>query len=136
MLTRNGTGIVFVHSIIMQKKFCRQACALIFAVLLLSGCSNSTPGNSSGSVPGPPSAAGSVTSRGEEIFQQRCIACHGPNGNYRNNNAADLQLSRLDSIGIVNTIKNGRSPMPMFDGVIPDSDMAQLVHYVESLRRE
>lgn len=73
--------------------------------------------------------------RGQQIFRQRCERCHGLNGNYRNNNAADLQLSRLDSIGIVTTIINGRGAMPLFDHAIPDSDLGQLEQYVQSLRK-
>jgi mono/diheme cytochrome c family protein len=77
----------------------------------------------------------SNTRRGQEIFRQRCEKCHGLNGNYRNNNAADLQLSRLDSIGIVTTIINGRGAMPMFDHSIPDSDLSEVEQYVKTLRK-
>jgi len=80
-------------------------------------------------------SAGVSTARGKELFEQRCINCHGLSGNKRNNNAADLQLTRLDSIGIINTIINGRGAMPMFAHVMPDSDMAQLELYVKSLRK-
>ncbi|MBS1585952.1 MAG: c-type cytochrome [Bacteroidetes bacterium] len=79
--------------------------------------------------------------KGKEIFQARCNTCHGINGNsqYQGNSrytkAADLQMSRLDSISIVNTIKNGRQGMPSFGGAIPDTDLSQLVIYVKSLQK-
>jgi len=80
-------------------------------------------------------AADVSTIRGKELFQQRCIACHGLNGNYRNNNAADLTVSKIDSVSIVTTVINGRGAMPMFGHVMPDSDLAQLELYVKSLRK-
>jgi mono/diheme cytochrome c family protein len=75
------------------------------------------------------------TDRGGEIFRQRCIACHGMAGNTRNNNAANLQFSRLDSLSITEVIKNGRGVMPMFKGALADSDIGHLAVYVKSLRR-
>lgn len=75
------------------------------------------------------------TDPGREIFEQRCTACHGEYGNLRHENAANLQLSRLDSIGIVQTIQNGRNIMPAFKDAIPDSDISKLEVYVKSLRR-
>ena len=50
------------------------------------------------------------TGRGREIFQERCIACHGQGGNARKDNAANLQFSRLDSISITQTIKITPNP--------------------------
>jgi len=75
------------------------------------------------------------TSRGKELFQQRCMACHGEAGNARNENAANLQMSRLDSPQIVQTIQNGRGVMPGFKDAIADTDIGQLEVYVKSLRR-
>src|SRR6185437_1061990 len=75
------------------------------------------------------------TQQGEQLFQQRCSACHGVNGNARNNNAIDLSMTMLDSEGIVTTIKNGRNTMPAFKDAIPDSDIAQIEIYVRSLRQ-
>ena len=81
------------------------------------------------------------TGRGMEIFQQRCKTCHGITGNGQSTDnstyvkAADLQISVIDSLSIANTIINGKGGMPMFDHSIADSDMAQLVMYVKSLRK-
>ena len=75
------------------------------------------------------------TTRGQHIFEERCMDCHGQDGDKRKDNAANLKISRIDSISIVNTIKNGKTPMPMFGSLFSDSDMAQLELYVKSLRR-
>ena len=76
-----------------------------------------------------------ATMPGEQIFQQRCAPCHGLGGNARNENAANLQTSRIDSLSITQTIKNGRGIMPTFNGVLNDSDLAHLAVYVKSLRK-
>ena len=75
------------------------------------------------------------TGRGHDIFQQRCIACHGLAGNARNDNAANLQLSRIDSFSMALTIKNGRNNMPAFKNAMPDSDLSYVIVYVKSLRK-
>ena len=75
------------------------------------------------------------TQAGEQVFHDRCIVCHGLYGNTRNENSADLQVSRIDSISIVQTVRNGIGRLPPFDGSIPDSEMASLVMFVKSLRK-
>jgi len=75
------------------------------------------------------------TEAGKELFQARCATCHGLDGNARNNNAANLQFTRLDSLSITETIKNGKGTMPPFRDAIADSDIAHLAIYVKSLRQ-
>ena len=73
--------------------------------------------------------------RGQEIFNERCLDCHGQDGDKRKDNAANLKVSLIDSLSIVQRIVNGKAPMPAFGRLFPDSDMAQLVLYVKSLRQ-
>jgi len=54
-------------------------------------------------------------------------------GTLRHENSANLQISRIDSLMIAQTIKNGKGLMPPFD--LPDSEVAKLTLYVRSLRR-
>jgi mono/diheme cytochrome c family protein len=75
------------------------------------------------------------TGRGMEIFEARCAPCHGQGGDARKDNSANLQFSRSDSIGITQTIKNGKGAMPMFKEAIADSDIGHLAVYVKSLRK-
>jgi len=109
--------------------------ACIAAASGFSACNSSGTNNGSTNGESQPTSAGQSTSRGEELFQQRCQACHGVNGNLRVNNAADLQHSVLDSISIAATIKNGRNAMPSFGPTISDADLGQLAMYVKSLRK-
>jgi len=75
------------------------------------------------------------TDCGREVFETRCMACHGQSGNARKDNSANLQFSRLDSIGITQAIKNGKGVMPAFKNAIADSDIGHLAVYVKSLRK-
>lgn len=114
--------------------------AVCFAIALFASCSerggSTTPVFTNTTKTGDQQSGGLVkTTEGKEIFEQRCVACHGEFGNLRHENAANLQLSRLDSIGIVQTIQNGRNVMPPFKDAIPDTDIAKLEVYVKSLRR-
>src|ERR1700761_2229205 len=63
------------------------------------------------------------TSRGKELFEEKCSACHGLNGDGMNNGAANLQVNKLDSIAIILTIQNGKRTMPPFKDAIADTDM-------------
>jgi cytochrome c5 len=133
-----------------MKKIFMVRCAAIAIIMAVLFCScNDTANNVSHYTPDSKndtvvsgrdtvhSSAGLAnTGRGHEIFLQRCSACHGVNGDARNNNAENLQLTRLDSIGIATTIRHGRGTMPMFDSeVLTDADVAQVEMYVRTLRK-
>src|ERR1700743_2261732 len=130
------TGTILLHLGAMKKVSLLYIC--ITMLLIASSCSNSnnTGDNAAGNMDTTQPSTGVAIgkSRGQDIFEQRCQACHGLNGDYRNNNAANLQKSRIDSISIINTIKNGKGAMPLFGHAIPDSDLAQVEMYVKSLR--
>ncbi len=119
-----------------------KCCVFILGSFFLAGCNSDSNSTANTNYRTPvhndttlsPAAAVS-SARGQEVFQQRCTACHGPAGNYQNNGAANLQVSKIDSISIVNTIINGKGAMPMFAHVMPDSDLAQLEIYVKTLRK-
>jgi mono/diheme cytochrome c family protein len=113
--------------------------AIFIPMLSLSACTDRGSGvpvyTQTASTGDDQSGGVAKTTGGKEIFEQRCVACHGEYGNLRHENAANLQMSRLDSIGIVQTIQNGRNIMPPFKDAIPDSDISKLAVYVKSLRK-
>ncbi len=89
-------------------------CSTLSLVIILCACNaNIKPQGISGNDSSGNGEANLPNARGKELFEQRCIACHGVNGNYRNNNAANLRLTKLDNvIGIVATTINGLGAMP------------------------
>ena len=114
-----------------MKKHIVIAASAIFSIAVYS-CNSGTSENGQSNT-----TANTSKSRGQELYEQRCITCHGTNGNSQMNNAANLQLTKLDSSGIVNTIKNGKGngAMPMFGNSLNDEDLAQVEMYVKSLRK-
>jgi mono/diheme cytochrome c family protein len=75
-------------------------------------------------------------SQGMAIFRSRCETCHGIEGNALTTNAANLQVSVLDSLSIAQTVRNGRGRMPGFFSALPDSAIGHLCQYVFSLRKK
>jgi mono/diheme cytochrome c family protein len=108
---------------------------LILLMLFFVACNSNTQSDNKSAAGTGPSQDAPKASKGQEIFLQRCQACHGVNGNYAGSGAANLQQSKLDSTGIAATIKSGRSAMPAFQGSLADADIAELTLYVRSIRK-
>jgi mono/diheme cytochrome c family protein len=81
--------------------------------------------------------AGDVA-RGEEIYQANCAMCHGADatGMMGMHPALTGVVDRLSLEGVEVAIRNGRAtrpPMPAFEGRLDDTDMADLVAYLDDL---
>ncbi|HEY1250979.1 MAG TPA: cytochrome c [Thermoanaerobaculia bacterium] len=79
---------------------------------------------------------------GERIFQRKCASCHNSNGDGRTVVAGHFPYANLvDGVwrsdgspaAIENQIRNGRDPMPRFEGKLTDEEIRQTVEYVEAL---
>ena len=78
-----------------------------------------------------------------EIWNARCAACHGKDGNLNRKFVHEyyplpqtLSLSRIDSLGmdsLKRVILDGRNYMRPFRGRISDKEAAALVHYLKSM---
>lgn len=76
--------------------------------------------------------------RGEQLFQANCAMCHGSDatGMGGMHPALTGAVDRLSAEGVEVTIRNGRDttpPMPAFEDELTDSDVADLVAYLDSL---
>jgi mono/diheme cytochrome c family protein len=81
--------------------------------------------------------AGDVA-RGEEIYQATCAMCHGRDatGMMGMHPALTGVVDRLTMEGVSVTIRNGRDtrpPMPAFGDRLDDTDIADLLAYLEAL---
>ncbi len=94
----------------------------------------------------PLPATAEALSRGRELFQANCAACHGLAGQGDGPNSqnlpvppADLTAPHVDahSDGDLFTVISRGTPrgMPGFAGTLPEDDRWRLVHYVRQLRR-
>jgi mono/diheme cytochrome c family protein len=86
----------------------------------------------------PSGAPRRVATLAEQVWGQRCVACHGANGQgtgmaaVPNFASAAWQASRKDD-ELVASIVNGRGAMPKFD--LPEGTVKELVAAIRSLAR-
>jgi len=80
------------------------------------------------------SPAPQEVSRGEEIFNTVCIACHQPDGKGVEGIypalAGNPALTQEDPTYLITVILNGRGGMPTFAGTYDDEEVAAIATYV------
>lgn len=69
------------------------------------------------------------------VFEQKCAVCHGQDGTAGIANAANLQVSRIDSISIIKVVSDGKGAMPSFSRQLTKKEIADLANYILSLRK-
>ncbi|MGD2179949.1 c-type cytochrome [Lusitaniella coriacea] len=71
-------------------------------------------------------------SRGREIFQINCAACHGIAGNGKVGPSLQRVAKRKSSMGLIHQVVGGKTPpMPKFQA--NPQEMADLLKYLEQL---
>jgi cbb3-type cytochrome c oxidase subunit III len=79
--------------------------------------------------------------KGQEIFQEQCVGCHGPDGHAQTDmgkkvGAADLTsgaVQRQSDSQLEKVIKNGKKKMPSFDDKLSDEETRALIVYIRQL---
>ena len=106
----------------------------IIPVLLYASCGSS---NNSASTPTntPQNNTVTIPDSAQYLFEAKCASCHGADGTAGIANAANLKISSLDSVAIIQTITNGRGGMPSFKNAISEKDIHKLAGYVYTLRK-
>ena len=112
-------------------------CALVlggFTAVLASACNNA---------PLPESArAGRDEAAGHLIFERKCASCHASNGDGKTIVAGHFPYANLidgkwrsdgSAAAIEHQIRDGKDPMPKFEGKLTDEEIRQTVVYVEAL---
>lgn len=68
------------------------------------------------------------------LFQARCALCHGAGGKGsevgKSMGVPDLTAVKISSADAAKVIRNGRSNMPSFQGVLSDAEIARLADHV------
>ena len=82
---------------------------------------------------------------GRRVFERKCASCHNVNGDGRTIVAGHFPYANLlDGVwrsdgspaAIERQIRQGRDPMPKFEGKLTDEEIRQTVAYVVALSRE
>lgn len=108
----------------------------VTSIVLYACNSNSTLSNDAATeMPDTTTVTTAMVIKGQVIFGQKCAACHGSDGTAGIGNAADLKVSKLDSISIVKTITDGKGAMPPFAAQLTREAISDITHYVVALRQ-
>jgi cytochrome c6 len=82
---------------------------------------------------------------GRRIYERKCASCHNSNGDGRTIVAGHFPHANLldgvwrsdgSAAAIEAQIRNGRDPMPKFQGKLTDEEIRQIVAYVVVLSRQ
>jgi mono/diheme cytochrome c family protein len=115
----------------------RHGAILLILPLLLASCRD-----------GPlPTGDGEVqrVEAGRRIYERKCASCHGPLGDGNTVTASKFPYANLiDGVWrsegtpevIERQIREGRDPMPKFEGKLTDEEIRQTVSFVLELSRQ
>jgi mono/diheme cytochrome c family protein len=108
--------------------------ATVMGLVVLLATAASIPFMVSAKDASPAADADPVLARGEEIFNNVCIACHQPDGKGIQGIYLPLADNPLvtgdDPTYLITTILNGRGGMPRFDSTYSDEDIAAIATWV------
>ena len=79
--------------------------------------------------------------KGQAIFQEQCVGCHGADGKAQTDMGKKVQAADLTSSAVQgqsdskleNTIKSGKKKMPSFDGKLSDDEIGSVVAYIRQI---
>jgi cbb3-type cytochrome c oxidase subunit III len=79
--------------------------------------------------------------KGQAIFQEQCVGCHGADGKAQTDMGKTIQAADLTSGAVQGqsdsklekTIKSGNAKMPSFDGKLSDDEIASVVAYIRQI---
>jgi cytochrome c6 len=83
-------------------------------------------------------------SKGEALFQEQCIGCHGPDGRAQTElgkklGAADLTsdaIRQQPDAELAKIVKDGKGKMPTFDKKLSGDEIRGVITYVRQLAKK
>lgn len=72
---------------------------------------------------------------GKQLFEEKCMACHGADGTAGIANAANLLTSKLDTASVLQIITHGKNAMAAFKDQLGTGEIEQVANYVFTLRK-
>ena len=74
-------------------------------------------------------------SKGQDIYENKCIRCHGPDGTRGLLGAKNLQQSLLQDSAITLIVLRGKKFMPAYKSKLTAKEIEDVTFYVKSLRK-
>lgn len=69
---------------------------------------------------------------GKEIYEEKCVLCHGNDGKLGISGAKDLSVTQLTHPAIVEIITNGKNTMASYKAVLSAEQIEAVSNYIES----
>ncbi len=69
---------------------------------------------------------------GKEIFEQKCVLCHGGDGKLGMSGAKDLSATALPHTGLVEIITNGKNTMAAYKSSLSAEQIEAVASYIET----
>ena len=69
---------------------------------------------------------------GKEIFEQKCMLCHGNDGKLGVGGAKDLSITQLPHSGIIDIITNGKNTMAAYKETLSPEQIEAVASYIET----
>jgi mono/diheme cytochrome c family protein len=107
-------------------------------VIGLSGCGasndNKSNGNTGGNAGQDVTTAAGDPAKGEVVYTNNCLPCHGTGGE-NGHNGPNLRQSELakDPDKIYNRVMNGQGMMPAFKGTLSQEEIQDVVAYINQV---
>lgn len=72
---------------------------------------------------------------GNQIFMERCVACHGSDGKLGFNGAKNLTTSKLTINAIIDQVTNGKNAMAGYKNILSEKEIRLVSKYALSLQK-
>lgn len=69
---------------------------------------------------------------GKEIYEEKCMLCHGDDGKLGLSGAKDLTTTQLNHTDILSLIQNGKNAMPGFNTSLSQEQIEAVTNYIET----
>jgi cytochrome c5 len=73
-----------------------------------------------------------ATISGKEIYEEKCMLCHGNDGKLGLSGAKDITATQLSHTDIVTLIANGKNTMPAFNSTLNNEQIEAVTNYIET----
>ena len=117
----------------MGRMFLKYRFGRISFFLLIVGCIAGCSGNNGQADSTNDNADTKIAAK--NLFEQKCIACHGNDGTAGIAGAANLQTISITDEQIVQSISNGKGNMPAFKDMLSQDDINAVKDYVKGLHK-
>lgn len=96
-------------------------------------------------IPNPVEASADSIEKGEQIYEQNCVSCHGENADGKGPAAMSLNPKPSNLRVMAGThpdgdfaykIREGRGPMPPWKSALNDKQVWHLVNFIQSLEKQ